>query len=173
MPYRRRQSEMVTWHSQLIFLLIALFWGLSYLMPPHGRIPFSEVFPDTIERGVAKGMWIWGLLLFTPALVGFIGDMFLRFTSWIWSWHMALWAHFLLTATYASLTACALWEGMEQVTRFPWPWTVSATISALSRPLLWGGITYVHWTYARLPAPAKPAPVTEKEREWPTPSSTH
>lgn len=160
MPYRHHQSQLsalTTWHSQSGLLAISATWGLSYLMPPRYRIPFSEVFPPTVVHSALGHMWIWGLLLLIPALLALSIEQVAtrRQTSSPRLWRAVFGSHILLSAIYFMLAVGALVSGLRQV---PWEadtsWTCWAALaSAVSRPVLWGYIGYLHSTFARLPAP--------------------
>jgi hypothetical protein len=155
MPYRRALPPLTTWHSQNGLLLVSYFWGLSYLMPPGDRIAFAEVFPERIAAALLPQMWAWGILLLVPALGALIGDRVMahRHGATNWPWRLSLYGHTLLCAVYGTLTFLALIQGAEEIRWHSLGQFIAALLSALSRPVLWGFITYQHSTYARLPRP--------------------
>jgi hypothetical protein len=155
MPYRRGMSPLTTWHSQNGLLLVSLTWGGSYLIPAADRIPFSEVFPSPMSHSIFPEMWLWGLLLFVPALIALVADLVLKRGNGDSkrAWFVALGGHYVLSGIYASLTVGAAFEGFSEI-HYAWSWhTAAAMVSAISRPILWGLIAYLHTTYARLPKP--------------------
>lgn len=161
MPYRHRSglSSLATWHSQTGLLLISATWGLSYTMPAQYRIPFSEVFPPNMTDSVLSRMWIWGALMLLPSTGGLIAEQLVsRFRSmqnnkWVWRWIIG--AHIGLAAIYFGLATGALFAGFSQIpgSDYPHPGFWAGAISAISRPVLWSYIGYLHTTFARLPAP--------------------
>lgn len=144
MPNKRAMSPLTTWHSQAGLLWISWTWGLSYVVPPRCRIPFAEVFPNSI----VFPMWVWGALMLAGATVSLIAERVLRHTS-CRPWHCAWAGHALLAATYFSLALGALVQGLAEISAFHF--AAGSFISAISRPVLWGYVGYLHTTYARLP----------------------
>jgi hypothetical protein len=161
MSYRRRSglSSLATWHSQTGLLLVSMTWGLSYMMPAQYRISFSEVFPPNITDSILSRMWIWGLLMVLPSATGLIAEQIMThsrrmlYSKWLWGWVIA--AHVGLSAIYFGLACGALFAGFNQIpgADYPHPAFWAGVISAISRPVLWGVLGYLHTTFARLPIP--------------------
>lgn len=155
MPYRRELPALATWHSQNGLLVVAYLWGMSYLIPEHDRIAFSEVYP--VVGHIMPAMWVWGWMLVLPATLALFADVTLRLSKGrqTWSYDLAFIGHLMLASVYVALAVSALIEGLGQVTLscFPHGHFWGQLISALSRPALWSLITYLHVKFARLPRP--------------------
>lgn len=147
------RSPLTTRHSQATLLLVSFAWGLSYCMPANLRIPFSEVFPPDLTRWSAIPMWGWGAMLLISATFAFMGERIIleRGSGSNAGWRASFLSHTMLVAVYSTLAIAALTQGWLQVAAVHF--TAAAIISAISRPVLWGYIAYLHLTYARLPRP--------------------
>lgn len=148
------RSPMTTRHSQATLLLVSFTWGLSYCMPPAQRIPFSEVFPFDLTRWSSVPMWGWGAALLFFAAVAFMGERIIleRGPGSATGWRASFMAHTFLVGIYGTLAVAALAQGISEIQVAHSP--AVGLISALSRPVLWSYIAYLHLTYARLPRPA-------------------
>jgi len=123
------------------------------MVPQDYRIPFSEVFPHPIVTSILP-MWAWGLILLIPAALAFAFEQRLSFTGRERkSWRIVYGSHMVLAATYIALSACALLQGIGEITWSPWNLALGNILSAISRPVLWGYVGYLHTTYARMPIP--------------------
>lgn len=155
MPYKRGISPLTTWHSQSGLLLISASWGVSYMVPPQYRVPFSEVFPTTLIS-LGLPMQVWGTLLLIFACTAFVSERVIAHTlrGHPISWRVGYASHMALTTIYGTLATSAVFEGMAQVDTpmFSAGW-FGQVVSASSRTVLWGYIAYLHSTYARLPKP--------------------
>lgn len=151
------RSPMTTRHSQTSILLVSLTWGLSYCMPPSLRVSFSEVFPPSLERWSSIPMWGWGIAMLFAAVSALIGEQLIlkavvgRREPSRFGWRLSIFAHTCLAAIYFTLTIAALVSGIREA-----HWQAAAIISAISRPVLWGYIAYLHVTYSKLPSPYAP-----------------
>lgn len=159
------RKAVTTRHSQGTLLLVSLFWGLSYCMPPGQRIIFSEVFPDTLSKHSGVPMWGWGVMLLVSALAALVGERAIlggngqtRF-----GWRLSFISHAVLAGVYFTLAVSSLEVGVVEVASMHW--AAPAIISAMSRPVLWSYIGYLHVTYARLPRPAL-AKKQKKQRKY-------
>jgi hypothetical protein len=148
------RTPLTTRISQSSLLLVTLFWGASYCIPTKLRVPFSEVFPPSLEHHSQVPMWGWGAAMVLSALMALIGERLIlaaavtnREPSYL-GWRMSMWAHRLLAGIYFALLAGALVTGIAQA-----GWSFAGLISAVSRPVLWGYIALMHVTYSRLPSP--------------------
>lgn len=152
MPNKRGISPLTTWHSQGGLLLISFTWGMSYIIPSKYRIPFSEVFPNSL----GTQMWAWGAALLVAATSAFVAERVVAHSKGKHSiaWRAGYGSHMVLAAVYITLAVCALVEGAKQIhgPALSWPFW-GLVLSAVSRPVLWGYIGYLHTTYARLPHP--------------------
>ena len=157
MPYGRHLNALTTQHTQAGLLMVCATWGLSYMMPAKNRVPFSEVFPPIIVNSVLGVMWVWGLLLFLPAVSALIAEQVAirnRLTN-KHLWGVIFGAHILLAGVYIGLAAAALASALAQIPGERWPqlsfW--EGVVSAASRPVLWGLIGSFHIAFARMPRP--------------------
>jgi succinate dehydrogenase hydrophobic anchor subunit len=146
------RSPITTRHSQTALLLVSFTWGLSYCLPERLRISFSEVYPADLTKWASLPRWTVGaalLLAATHALIGerviIKGSLHNRI-----GWHLSFLSHAVLFTIYATLAIGAIISGLLQA-----HWQIGPVISAISRPVLWGYIAYLHLTYARLPPPEK------------------
>jgi hypothetical protein len=157
-PFRDQHwvgSPITTRHSQGSLLLVSFTWGLSYVMPSNQRVPWSEVFPPDLTQWSAIPVWGYGILMLSGALVASFGENLIRNTTQgRLGWHLSFLSHALLCAVYYTLALSAMVYGIKQALQMNAE--VAAIISALSRPVLWGFVGYLHLTYAQLPAPASP-----------------
>ena len=147
------RKAVTTRHSQGTLLLVSLFWGLSYCMPPGQRIIFSEVFPDTLAKHSQVPMWGWGVTLLVAAIAALIGERAILAANGQtrFGWRLSFISHTILAGVYFTLSVSSLEVGVMQVAGMHW--IAPAIISAVSRPVLWSYIAYLHVTYARLPRP--------------------
>lgn len=140
-----------TWHSQQGLLYVSAFWGLSYLIPPVTPPRFAEI----LGAGPIS-MFGWGIILILATLVAYgtkeIGS---RCSSPGWVWSLNYGSHMVLGGVYAAQAVSSLIEGLGEINTPP---TTMAfwgnVISSVGRTLLWGFLSYLHSTYARLPRPA-------------------
>lgn len=145
----RAISPLTTWHSQGGLLLISFTWGISYLIPPSHRVPFAEVFPTTLSN---VPMQLMGAIMVVCAVVAYVAEKLIsrRRTSHYVAWRVGYLSHMVLAATYLTLALGALGEGLIQ-----WEdqthWWGGTLITAISRPVLWAYVGYLHTTFARLP----------------------
>lgn len=153
------RSPLTTRQSQTAILFVSLTWGLSYAMPTNLRIEFSEVFPRSLEHWSSIPMWGWGAAMLTSALLALVGERLIlgsvvshRQPS-KFGWRLSIAAHTALAAIYATLCVAAAVTGMRETHM-----QAAAIISAVSRPVLWGYISFLHMTYSRLPDPYPPSP---------------
>jgi hypothetical protein len=73
------------------------------------------------------------------------------------AWLAVLTGHITLAGVFSALACAALAQGIEEVAHLHAGWHMMlGMVSALSRPILWGYIGYLHSTYARLPKPELP-----------------
>lgn len=153
MSSRRTFAPLTTWHSQTGLLLISFTWGASYAIPAPDRVQFSEVFP--IPTAGVLPMWVWGTVMLVAAAVAYAAEWRLRRNpSSRPSWASAWGGHMVLSAVYFTLAAASFVEGFSEISTAPHVLHgLFAVISAISRPVLWGYIGYLHTTYARLPRP--------------------
>jgi hypothetical protein len=150
------RNPITTRHSQTALLMVSFFWGLSYVMPVNLRIPFSEVFPPSVGEFSQIPMWGWGAAMLFAALAAIAGERMILISlvqktgPAQFGWRLSIFSHTVLVAVYATLAIGAL------ITGFPETHAQAAgLISAISRPVLWGYIAYLHLTYARLPTPVR------------------
>lgn len=139
-------------------LLVTLFWGLSYCMPSALRISWSEVFPPDLDKWSVIPMWGYGAGMVTGFVIAISGERMilsaddgLSRLGWFWSFL----AHALLCSIYFTLCVAALVYGVRQAEVLSF--TAASVISAMSRPVLWFYIGYLHLSYARLPQPTFPS----------------
>lgn len=149
------RNPVTTRHSQTALLLVTIAWGMSYCMPLPLRIPFSEVYPPNLSSLSQVPLWGYGAAMLFSALLALAGERMILIsllrkdaTGRI-GWRMSIFAHMCLCALYATLACAALLVGLHEA-----HWMAAGLISAASRPILWGYISYLHWTYARLPIPS-------------------
>lgn len=143
------RSPLATRHSQTALLLVSFAWGMSYLMPRHRRISWSEVFPEDANL---VPMWAYGVALIGMALAALVGErLIMRAQLARTGWRCSFFAHSALFAIYATLALSAMLHGFREAGAIGW--SAAGVISALSRPVLWGYVGYLHLTYARLPSP--------------------
>lgn len=148
-------TPMTTRHSQIGVLLVSFTWGLSYCMPESQRVAFSEVYPPDLSKWSFLPMWGWGVMMLCSAACAFFGErMILANGVSRMGWGMSFASHAMLTSIYATLAVAALVTGAQESAAMHWQG--SAVLSALSRPVLWLLISFLHLTYARLPHPEWP-----------------
>lgn len=148
MVRRQLLTPLTTWHTQSGLLLISWTWGLSYLVPPHERIAFSEVFP-AFPAHADVPMWAWGVLMLGSASVALVAERVITHADGDHpvAWRAAWVAHALLAGCYMTLAFAALVTGGMQAH------SVNQAVTAISRPVLWGYIGYLHITFANLRRP--------------------
>lgn len=156
MPYKRGISPLTTWHSQSGLLLISATWGISYMVPAEDRVPFSEVFPASLSRGMGLPMQVWGAVLLIAAVAAFVSERVIAHTrrGHPIAWRVGYGSHMALTAAYGALAVAAVVQASSEIHGSPLTaaW-YGQLVSAISRTVLWGYISYLHSTYARLPRP--------------------
>lgn len=141
---------------QFALLSISLTWGLSYLMPTDKRIAFSEVFPDKLATASLIPMWAWGAIMVCSAAVGITAEAMMRNDPV--EHRCAMWAssitHHILFVVYGTLALAAFSTGITQV---GWhsPDVLPNAVSAVSRPVLWGVISFLHHLFANQPKPPR------------------
>jgi hypothetical protein len=147
-----------------MLLLVTLVWGLSYVQPERLRIPWSEVFPPDLTRWSFIPMWGYGAGMVAGCVLAFIGERMIILAEGMSraGWVASFLAHAELAAIYFTLAVAALVYGLRECDGLYW--SGAAVISALSRPLLWTGIGWLHLTYARLPPPDFPPKRPKKHR---------
>jgi hypothetical protein len=151
-------------HSQTFLLVVTMIWGLSYVQPERLRIPWSEVFPPDLAKWSFIPMWGYGCGMIAGCLLAFAGERMIIMAEGTSrsGWLASFLAHAVLSAIYHTLALAALIYGLHQCEGMYW--SGAAVISALSRPVLWHGIGYLHWSFARLPPPDFPPKQPKKHR---------
>lgn len=140
-------------NSQTALLLVSFTWGLSYVMPSNLRIAFSEVFPPDLTRWSYIPMWGYGAIMLGGAVFALLGEHIILTSprQSRFGWLVSFLAHTALVGTYWTLAVGAVAQGLPES-----HWTAAGLFSALSRPVLWWFIGYLHLGFATLPQPAFP-----------------
>ena len=78
-------------------------------------------------------------------------------------WRLSIACHGLLFSIYATLAVACLVTGFNQCHANNF--AVASIISGVSRPVLWGYISFLHLSYARLPTPYFSQRRSDKKRK--------
>jgi hypothetical protein len=142
-PWRR--TPLRTAHTQFAVLLTSFFWGLSCLVPSMPGAQQALYEHLIIYRYVP--IFTWGTIMLLAVAMAVAGEQVLVRThrrGQKVGWWLSGTGHTVLFFVYGIFAIAALVGGIAKAP------TWEAAMAAVSRPMLWGLLSYLHLTYSVL-----------------------